>query len=141
MCGIGVGDEVDVVENEDERTCDAKLLVELSECPFRRSRPDVAGDAQESAFGHDRVERGQDSADQSDGIVVAVVERQPCGRAVQSLEPAPQQRRLAIAGAGGEEYDRAMRSVESFEETIAPERSVVRARRGQPVRRDTELGG
>ena len=141
VCGTGVGDEVDVVENEDERSSDVQLFVELSERSLCRHGPDVAGDAQEPGVGHDRVERRQDSAEQPDGVVVAAVERQPCGLAVEAIAPPSQQRRLAVAGARGDEHDGSMRSVEALEETIASQRSVVRARRGESVRCDTELGG
>ena len=141
MCGIGLGDEVDIVQHEDERRSDAELFVELGDRPGRGSRSDVTGDAQEPGVGYDGVQRGQDSAEKADRVVVAAVERQPCGLTLEAFAPSAQHRRLAVAGSGDDEDDRPVRSVEALEETIASERSVVRARWGQPVRRDTELGG
>ncbi len=138
-CGVGVGDEVHVVEHEDQRRPGAEVFLELGERRFCRRGPDIAGDAQESVVGRHGVQRGEDPSEQPDGIVVAAVERQPCGRVSQTLDPAAQQGRLAVAGARRDEQDGALRPVESFEETITPERCIIRARRSEPMRGDSEL--
>ena len=74
-----------------------------------------------SPSGDARIEGHHDASKQADGIVVADVERQPRGLAVQPLAPSAQQRRLSVAGTSGDEYGRAMCVVERPEETLTAE--------------------
>lgn len=128
-----MGDEVGVIENEDERCRHLQLVVEPSESLRRRPGADVAGDAQESCVGHDGVERGQDAAEQADRVVVTAVERQPCSRIVQAVGPSAQQRRLSVSGTTDDEHRRTAHTIESLQETFATEGGFVRARRSEPV--------
>jgi hypothetical protein len=133
-----------VVQYEDKRIRDSRHVIQQSgEQRFlgRRLRRLQRGQHARADAGGERLQRGDEVCQKTDGVAVSFVQREPGNRLPAAGDPLAEQRGLAAAGGGRDERQLAASAL-----IVAP--SLVQARQ-QPWtvnrlwsgRRDIEFGG